>query len=408
MKRIAIITPAILPVPAVKGGAVEELITKLIQGNEENPQYNLDVYTIADEQLTGMTFQHTKLIPIEYPGILKLADRMLDKLERMFNCRKSHRLLDLVIAAKVLQAMKLKAKYDHIVVENMSSQYRVLYKKTDVPITFHIHNHVDMYRSEADFREMKKRGDLVLAVSEYLRGQVARTAEQIKCKVLYNSVDRQKFAASTEEQKKKSREKYGIAAGKFVFLYSGRLLPQKGVRELLTAFGEVKKKNDKATLVIVGKALFERQNQLTEYEAEINRLAEQTEDVLFTGFVAPEVMPEVYAAADVVVMPSVWEEPFGMVALEALSMGIPLIVTKTGGLSEVADENCSVCVEVGNLLSQSLAEKMTQLMESASLREELSRKALEQMAQRKQFDDKYYFENFCSLLDISERNGEWV
>ena len=56
--------------------------------------------------------------------------------------------------------------------------------------------------------------------------------------------------------------------------------------------------------------------------------------IVFTGYVFPEDMPAIYTLGDVLVIPSMWEEPFGVVALEGMAMKVPIIATNSGGLVE--------------------------------------------------------------------------
>ena len=64
MKKIAIIAPCILPVPAVKGGAVEELITCILNQNEISKKYVIDLYTVACSSYNDISYSYTNIIPI--------------------------------------------------------------------------------------------------------------------------------------------------------------------------------------------------------------------------------------------------------------------------------------------------------------------------------------------------------
>ena len=68
MKRIAIITPCILPVPALKGGAIEELISRIVRDNEERQQLNIDLFTISlgkNSEKIRAGFSYTEVFEIE-------------------------------------------------------------------------------------------------------------------------------------------------------------------------------------------------------------------------------------------------------------------------------------------------------------------------------------------------------
>ena len=61
-KKMALITPGFLPVPAVKGGGGEMLITKLIEQNEVEKKFDIDLYTIEDKQINTKKYKQTNII----------------------------------------------------------------------------------------------------------------------------------------------------------------------------------------------------------------------------------------------------------------------------------------------------------------------------------------------------------
>ena len=60
--KLAIISPGFMPIPSVKGGAIEQLITNFIQANEQYHLYDIDVYTVADSKLNSYSFKYTNII----------------------------------------------------------------------------------------------------------------------------------------------------------------------------------------------------------------------------------------------------------------------------------------------------------------------------------------------------------
>lgn len=65
MIKLAIISPGFLPVPAVNGGAVEQLITNILDENEKNHTFDIDVYTINDPKLSKLNYKYTNIIVIK-------------------------------------------------------------------------------------------------------------------------------------------------------------------------------------------------------------------------------------------------------------------------------------------------------------------------------------------------------
>jgi glycosyltransferase involved in cell wall biosynthesis len=106
--------------------------------------------------------------------------------------------------------------------------------------------------------------------------------------------------------------------------YVGQLVPAKGVGELVAQMHSWWPAQ--CELVVAGRGA-------PAYEAALRAAAPP--NVRFLGFVDPA---EVYAAIDVLVVPSLWEEPFGMIVLEAYMQGVPVIAARRGGLPEIVDD----------------------------------------------------------------------
>jgi glycosyltransferase involved in cell wall biosynthesis len=106
--------------------------------------------------------------------------------------------------------------------------------------------------------------------------------------------------------------------------YVGQLTPTKGILELVRQMGNWQ--SGQCELLVAGKGA-------AAYEAMLR--AEAPKNVRFLGFVDPD---EVYRAIDLLVVPSLWEEPLGTTVLEAYMQGVPVIASRRGGLPEMVDE----------------------------------------------------------------------
>jgi glycogen(starch) synthase len=112
----------------------------------------------------------------------------------------------------------------------------------------------------------------------------------------------------------------------------GRLIAEKGVDLAIAAFASITARFPSATLVVAGDGP-ERER----LERQARELA-MTDRVEFLGWVPPEQMSAVIAESSVVVVPSRWQEAFGLVALETALQGRPAVVTRVGGLAEVVTD----------------------------------------------------------------------
>lgn len=397
---IAIITPCILPVPAVLGGAVEVLITNIIEENERRGAYTIDLYTIGHERIQNVKYQYTDMIRIDMSRVTYWTDRILDKLCRELpTCRNGYRVLDdkivKVFERRCMELHKQGKSYDFIVVQNLvplAINIRNSMKRQHLvcPMYFHMHNDIDLYRSPQGIRKLQGQGVQFVAISNYIASQILKAASMSQISLLYNGVDREVFRSSEKKE-----------TGEITFLYSGRLIPDKGVLELLEAFEALLMGNEheKIKLVIAGSSDFSR-DTLTGYEQRVQNIVERiSESVELTGKVDEKRMVELYDRANVVVIPSIWEEPFGMVALEAMAMGKPIISTFSGGLAEVLDDTCAIRVDKRNqeLFVGQLTDAMRALLKD-EVRREMGKASQERIGMHPEFWKENFFMNFDRIL----------
>jgi glycosyltransferase involved in cell wall biosynthesis len=119
-------------------------------------------------------------------------------------------------------------------------------------------------------------------------------------------------------------EKYGVQEGSFL-LYIGRLSYGKGIDYLIEAFEDVRTEYPHLKLLIVGRG---------DFENHLRRIARDSRDVIFAGHVdSMELKKLFYEASLAVVLPSIVDEVFPMVILEAMACSKPVIATDVGGVS---------------------------------------------------------------------------
>ena len=118
-------------------------------------------------------------------------------------------------------------------------------------------------------------------------------------------------------------------------MYSGRLVPEKGVATLVKALALLP---EQATLSLLGHGPDSMVRELSDLAAELG----VRDRVAFGIASSRQELRDRYAAADVLVFPSEWPEPFGLVPLEAMACGTPVVATGTGGSGEFLDDevNC--------------------------------------------------------------------
>ena len=115
--------------------------------------------------------------------------------------------------------------------------------------------------------------------------------------------------------------------------------------------------------------------------------------VFFTGFVNYHEVPSYLKMADIAVVPSMWEEPFGLTVVEAMAAGVPLITTRSGGIPEIC-EGVATIVDRDNIVEH-LAAAIIDLYEHPEKRRQMATASLERA---KQFDKETYARNFFNAL----------
>jgi len=191
-----------------------------------------------------------------------------------------------------------------------------------------------------------------------------------------NGVNFEAYASERKEDLTQFRNRFALPQEKIV-LFVGRLVFEKGAHVLVSAVPKVLEKID-AKFVIVGNGYM--RDQLSDLVQKMG-LAHK---VMFTGFVDDETLRRLQKSADVSVVPSLFE-PFGIVALEAMAAGSPVVVSDTGGLSEiVSHEVDGMKVYAGN--PDSLSWGITRVLTDEGLANRLRANAYRKVQEKYNWD----------------------
>lgn len=175
-----------------------------------------------------------------------------------------------------------------------------------------------------------------------------------KMDVVPNGVEAAKFQlpAFTPEDKAAFRARYAAPEEKIIF-FVGRMVREKGVQILIEALPKVRWGYHDAKLLICGGGQREHLVNLAAYLG-------MERHVYFAGFVPDEDLMKIYAVSDIACFPSLYE-PFGIVALEAMAAGLPVVVSDAGGLPEVVENGVTgITTYAGN--PNSLADGLLKLL----------------------------------------------
>ncbi|CAM3429209.1 glycosyltransferase family 4 protein [Marinicrinis lubricantis] len=174
--------------------------------------------------------------------------------------------------------------------------------------------------------------------------------------------------------------------GKNIVLYAGRLIEQKGIHHLLYAVPEVIRKHPETVFVIVGSPYYGK-HHITPYVASLHQLGNQfPQHVRFIPFIAHDQIRYWYTMADVVVVPSERDEAFGLVNIEAMSSGVPVVATDAGGIGEIVKDGETGFLVTGAERVSGLAERIDLLLSDDSLRLRMGTAGREKVLQQFTWD----------------------
>lgn len=173
-----------------------------------------------------------------------------------------------------------------------------------------------------------------IAVSHHTRSRwVEAGLPEDRIVVVHNGVDLTTFHPPRPGEREDVRARLGIADDAFVVGFVGRIEPVKGIEELIRAVNAVAERVQRhVVLVVIGEpSLYRSSEEGASYVAALRRMS--AVDTRWLGHRSD--VAELYRGMDLVVVPSRWDEPFGLVAAEALASQVPVVATRRGGLSEV-------------------------------------------------------------------------
>lgn len=201
----------------------------------------------------------------------------------------------------------------------------------------YLHNDVFRTYTHREAESVLSSCDAVVCVSDFLRRVTAakapRAAAAGRLHAVLSGVDPKAF--SPRAQRASRQVCNGQAAGVPRMLFVGRVVPAKGPDLLIRAAVSLRERGVRCRVRIVGSAGFTAAAPLSAYEKELRALATPLGgDAEFVPFVERAGLVEQYHAADVFCVPSVWDEPLGLIVLEAMACGLPVVASNRGGIPE--------------------------------------------------------------------------
>ena len=364
MKKIVMVAAAVHPVPPRKGAAVEWWMYQACRrlGDIEPHIVSIAAEGYADEERRdGIAFHRIR--------IGQLYRRVCQKIlgwDPYSYARRVARRLDVI-------------RPDIVHVHNAPALFAELARRYRGPARWILHMHNEMPL------ERLPPGAVLFTVSRYLKEWYGVRLPGADIRIITNGVDTEVFHPLSATEVAPLRERLKLTTDKKIILYAGRVSPEKGPLDLLNAFREQLKQRQDVFLLLIGelRAWGPEGDRRADYGRRVLEICEVLGNHCYhAGVVNPANMHQYYPLADLVVVPSEFEEPFGMVAIEAMSCGTPVLATRRGGLPEIITNDVT-----GFLLDDAkdyaaFASRLNELLDGPARLEGVSRTARTYVEQR--------------------------
>lgn len=388
--KIAILNSGILPVPAVLGGAVENLTDFYLEYNNRVKLHDITIYSVWDPKVMKHPAQSSCVNHYYYIDTTSFKARIERRIRKFFHSKKEYYNYFIEFYfEKAFSDLKEK-RFDYIILENCPGHAYKLSQRGYRNLILHLNN--DLLNSESRYHDIIFNSlSLILTCSDYIKERVSTIQACNKIQTLYNAIDTKIFLP--QKSSHVSRKQLGFSKDDFVIVYSGRINQDKGVSELIDAMLRIKKTSN-IKLMIIGGSFFGNTNNEDFFIRSLKEKSKTLEErIVFTGFIPYEDVPYYLHLADIAVLPSMWDEPFGLTIAEALAAGLPLITTRSGGIPEIC-EGVAIIVDREQIVDN-LANAILDLYHYPEKRTLMAKASVERA---QQFDKETYAKNFFAAL----------
>ncbi|MDX8364409.1 glycosyltransferase family 4 protein [Cytobacillus sp. IB215665] len=314
--KIALIATEKLPVPAIRGGAIQIYLQSVASIIAQ--KHDVTVISITDPEL--LDFEQTN--GVKY--VRFSADQYVEQIEAHIKAE----------------------NYDVIHLCNRPNWIKILATASpQTKFVLSVHNEMFDYEKMTDVEGLDciQNVSKIVTVSNFIGKTItSRFPEAVnKTSTVYSGVDIDHYhpawTGNGKSTRNRIRDELNLQGRKIV-LFVGRLSKVKGPHLLLQALPHIIDKHPDIMMVFIGSKWFGDDN-VNNYVRHLYTFgAMYKEHVTFIKFVRPKNIPELYAMSDVFVCSSQWQEPLARVHYEAMAAGLPIITSKRGGNPEVIEE----------------------------------------------------------------------
>lgn len=387
--KIAILTSGVLPIPSVQGGAVENLIDFCLDYNDRHQLHDITVYSVYDPGVKKHPAYNSKVNHYRYIKTNGFVAKIMKGLYLWIRGGNEYYHYSVEYFFERVMCNIKRKRYDVIIVENRPGYILKLTRKTNAKLVLHqgndfLNNQVPLYQKIYDAF------DLILNASSYITKRVHTiNPNDSKCKTVLNGIDTKSFYCAQPYP----RQRLELEEKDFIIVYSGRLTKEKGILELILAIHQLNNANIK--LLVIGANAYGVKQKTTKFIQNLQDEALKIQDrIKFTGFINYQEVPSYLKMADIAVVPSMWEEPFGLTVVEAMAAGLPLITTRSGGIPEIC-EGVATIIDRNNPVDN-LANAILDLYHQPDKRRLMAKASLERS---KSFDKEIYAKGYFEAIE---------
>lgn len=367
-KKILFVLPSsALPIPATKGGAIETLMTILLNQNEEYGEFEF-VFIAPDCKGKKIQYKHSTVYLCESDSSIKYSYDFKAK------------------------NIAVNEQPDYIIMEGMASRldgcFREIIDRKKLAI--HVHHEYDRKGVYAEAFGVE------ITPSSYISKSWNKNNPEnfSNTFVLHNSIDTDLFYKQiTLIERRMLKKQLGFLDDDFILIFCGRLLEVKGIKQLIQVVNSINVNNIK--LIVIGSDSFSLGNKKEFAQTIVNEINNSNERIKYLGYISNEFLYKYYQCADVQVIPSLWNEAFGLVALEGMCSGLPIIFSDSGALPEVIPDKCGIMIKRDKKFENSLKDAIMTLYND---REKCSQMGSNAINISKMYSAHNYYKKFCNLI----------
>ena len=384
--RIAILTSGILPVPAVQGGAVENLVDFYLEYNNQHRLHDITIYSVWHPDVKKHPALKSEVNHYIYIKTNGWWNKLKKKIYQKTHSKEYYHYTIEYFLHEVIKDIRHK-QYEAIILENRPAYALKLKAVTNAKLIYHLHND-DLNESISQANTLYNNADQIITVSDYIKCRVQTiNPKDTKTTTVLNGIDSMSFATQSDKNRQQHND--------FMMVFSGRLIPEKGILQLIQAMQQLKDYPD-IKLVIIGSGSLGSNQNLTPFQQQLREAANGLDNIRFMGYIAYKKIAHYLQEAEVAVLPSVWEEPFGLTMAEAQAAGLPIITTKHGGIPEVVSSQNAILLDTDEHFVDNLATAILDLYQHPEKRKQMAEASLKRS---RLFDKETYAKNFFAAIE---------